>query len=116
MAKTLAALQQQIQKLQDQADAIKKKEAVGVIAKIKVAIEAYGLKPEDLFGSAAEKAKRPYKAREIAPKKVAAQKKSPAPPKYTDGTSFWSGHGKRPQWFKDAVESGKTIEDLAVKG
>lgn len=26
----------------------------------------------------------------------------------------WSGRGKRPQWVTDALEAGKTLEDLAA--
>jgi DNA-binding protein H-NS len=26
----------------------------------------------------------------------------------------WSGRGRQPQWFKDAIASGKTPEDLSV--
>jgi DNA-binding protein H-NS len=127
MAKTLAAIQEQIQKLQEQANVLKRKEAVGVIDKIKTAIDAYGLTPEDLFGTAPPVSKRGPKpkvasapAAPAAPakagrKKTTTKNKSPSPAKYTDGTSTWSGHGKRPQWFKDAIESGKTAEDLAVK-
>lgn len=125
MAKTLAQIQQQIQQLQDQASALKKREASGVIAKIKVAIEAYGLTPEDLFSVVpAVKAKRASKTRKVliaAPdvkvgrKKAPAKKKTPSPRKFTDGTNSWSGHGKRPQWFKDALEAGKTMQDLVVR-
>lgn len=124
MARTLAALQEQIQKLQEQADVLRRKEAIGVIAKIKVAIEAYGLTPDDLFGNAPVPAKRGPKPKGIAAapagaragrKKMANVKKTPSPAKFTNGTSFWSGRGKRPQWFKDALESGKTADDLAIK-
>jgi DNA-binding protein H-NS len=124
MAKTLAAIQEQIQKLQEQANVLKKKEAFGVIEKIKTAIDAYGLTPEDLFGTAPPVSKRGPKPKvasaAAAPakavrKKTTTKNKSPSPAKYTDGTSTWSGHGKRPQWFKEAIESGKTAEDLAVK-
>lgn len=125
MAKSLAALQQQIQKLQDQAEALKRKEAVGVIDKIKIAIAFYGLTPADLFGEGAvESPKRAVKTAGPATAKKSvkavgktapAEKKAPMPPKFTDGTNFWSGHGKRPGWFKDAIEAGKSLEDLAVK-
>ena len=40
-----------------------------------------------------------------------------APPKYVDPndpTKTWSGRGRQPQWFKEALESGKSAEDLAI--
>ena len=27
----------------------------------------------------------------------------------------WVGRGKRPQWLRDALAGGKTLEDFAVK-
>ncbi len=48
-----------------------------------------------------------------SPKKA---KKQPSPPKYRDPASgkTWTGHGKRPGWFVQAVESGVKAEDMAV--
>jgi DNA-binding protein H-NS len=123
MPKSLESIQQQIRKLQEQADVIKRKEAIGVIARIQVAIEAYGLTPVDLFGEAtASPSRRSVKGSHSpvftkSPKVQASgmQKKVPNAPKYTDGTRFWTGRGKRPNWFKEAIEAGKTPEDLAIK-
>ncbi|MFC5567117.1 H-NS family nucleoid-associated regulatory protein [Rubellimicrobium aerolatum] len=39
------------------------------------------------------------------------------PPKFRDprdGTRVWSGRGRAPQWFKDALAAGLTAEDLTV--
>ncbi|MBP1806925.1 H-NS family nucleoid-associated regulatory protein [Rubellimicrobium aerolatum] len=39
------------------------------------------------------------------------------PPKFRDprdGTRVWSGRGRAPQWFKDALAAGLTVEDLTV--
>ena len=125
MAKSLAVIQQQIQKLQEQADVLKRKEATGVIAKIKTAIEFYGLTPANLFGDGdvatakrvSKTGKNAVSAESGKPSRKSAptEKKPPTPPKYTDGTHFWSGHGKRPGWFKVAIDAGKSPEDLAVK-
>lgn len=44
-------------------------------------------------------------------------KASAAAPKYVHPENpgkTWSGRGRQPQWFKDAIESGKTAEDLAI--
>ena len=48
MAKTIAQLNAQIAKLQKEADALKEKEVAGVVARMKVAIEHYGLTAADL--------------------------------------------------------------------
>lgn len=122
MAKSLAAIQQQIQKLQDQADLLKRKEAIGVIARIKTAIDFYGLTSADLFGNdpvapakRISKTRKPEALLKSASTRAPNEKKAPKPAKFTDGTNFWSGHGKRPGWFKVAIEAGKSLEDLAVK-
>jgi len=120
MAKTLAQIQSQINKLQREAEALRAKEIAGVVGRIREAIDHYGLTAADLFGprAGARTAKRAARAGAAAPQAKPAKPaaKPPAPAKYQDeqGRS-WSGHGKRPNWFKDALASGKTAADLLVK-
>lgn len=43
----------------------------------------------------------------------------PVAPKYQhpeNSSLTWSGRGRKPQWFHEALASGKTPEDLAVAG
>ncbi|CUH38865.1 global DNA-binding transcriptional dual regulator H-NS [Jannaschia seosinensis] len=43
--------------------------------------------------------------------------KAKQPPKYRhpeNKTITWSGRGRQPEWFKDALNSGKTREDLSI--
>jgi DNA-binding protein H-NS len=47
----------------------------------------------------------------------ATPKRTPAVPKYQhpENTAItWSGRGGRPLWFLEALEAGKTAEDLAI--
>ena len=115
MARTLAVIQQQIEKLQKEAEAVKAKEVAGVILRIKVAIASYGLKPNDLFATKGRPPGRPKKV--VTPKVRKAKKKAASVIKFRDDASgkTWSGHGKRPNWYIQAIASGKTPEDLAVK-
>ncbi|QIE40981.1 H-NS histone family protein [Meridianimarinicoccus aquatilis] len=49
-----------------------------------------------------------------APKKGAS---APRPAKYQNpenAEQTWSGRGRQPQWFKDAVEAGATPDDLLI--
>ena len=55
MAQTDSQLQAQIAKLQSTAETVRKTELAGVIAKIRVAVTAYGITPEDLFGGKSKK-------------------------------------------------------------
>ncbi|SDZ42752.1 DNA-binding protein H-NS [Jannaschia faecimaris] len=44
-------------------------------------------------------------------------KATSAAPKYVHPENpgkTWSGRGRQPQWFKDAIDSGKKPEDLAI--
>lgn len=115
MARSFVVIQQQIAKLQKEAESLKKKEIPGVIERIKTAIAFYGLTPADLFTpDAAATRKTGPKAK---PPKVLAKKKERAAPviKFQDGSgNSWTGHGKRPAWFKAAIEAGKTADDLKV--
>lgn len=112
MTKSLAQLKKEIARLEAQADAIKKKEVAGIVARVKEAIAHYGLTAADLglAGPAREVvAKKPRKAR-----KPGARKSAPAI-KYRDGAgNTWSGRGRRPRWYLDAIASGKTPEQLAA--
>jgi DNA-binding protein H-NS len=45
------------------------------------------------------------------------RKRSPAQPKYgnpSDPIETWSGRGRQPRWFADALAAGKTPDDLAI--
>ena len=111
MTKTYAQLQKQIAKLEQEAEAIRKKEVTGVIGRIQEAIKHYGLTTDDLFPKAAAKSAKVSKAAA----KPKAAKKPPAPAKYTDGAGkTWNGVGKRPGWFVAALAAGKTSKDLEI--
>jgi DNA-binding protein H-NS len=113
MARTWAQIQKQIAQLQKEAESIKSKELDGVIGRIKEAVEHYGLTTKDIFGAAAGSA--PRVARKTRGRKAGA-KKSPLPPKFRDEAgNAWSGHGKRPNWYKAAIAAGKSPEDLMIR-
>lgn len=47
----------------------------------------------------------------------AKPKRVPVAPKYRHPENpalTWSGWGRKPQWFMDALEAGKTTEDMAI--
>lgn len=108
MAKSLKQVLDQIDKLQREAEDLRRKEIAGVIARIQEAIAHYGLKPADLFESnsqvrRASSAKGPRAARSSRPAKYISE----------DGRT-WSGVGKRPAWFNEALAAGKSPGDLLV--
>ena len=115
MAKSLDDIQRQIEKLQQQAAAIKAKEVSGVIERIKVAIASYGLTPADLFEGKVKTAKKTKVAVAGGRSKPAAKKALAAAKFKDDAGNSWSGHGRKPFWFIKALESGKSLADLAAK-
>lgn len=112
MAKTLERIQKEIAALERQAESIKQREVKDVIARIREAIAFYGLTATDLglSGRGVRKARtRP------AARKGKAAARTPGQVKYRDDAGHsWTGHGRRPQWFIDALASGKKPEDLAA--
>lgn len=117
MAKSLQGLLKQIESLQKQADALRSREKSEVIARIREAITHYGITSAELFGAGGVRVARKRAAAAAGTSKTrkAAAKKPAGVAKYTDGAGrTWSGVGKRPNWFKDALAAGKQAEDLLV--
>ena len=110
MAKNLRQINAEIARLQKEAKALRNREIGEVVSKIKKAIKHYALTPSDLFGRAvAANGKAAAKAARKSGKK-------PGVIRFRDEAgNTWTGRGKRPNWFKDALAAGKKPEDLAAK-
>ena len=119
MAKSYSQMQKQIAKLQREADAVKKKEVGGVVARIKDAIQHYELTTEDLFGG--RQSERSARGKRVgngsaSPSTGTALKGKKIPIKYRDENgNTWTSRGSRPKWLVAALESGRKIEDFLVK-
>lgn len=121
--KTLADIDAEIARLQRERDALRATEVKEVVGRIKEAISHYGLTAEDLGLAPKRRGKSATAAVDSKPAKTratkgakAGAKKPPSPPKYSNGVDkTWSGHGKRPGWFVDAIAAGKTAEDMLIK-
>ena len=111
MARTLVQIRKQMDRLTREAGQVRAREVASVVAKIKTAIKYYGLSTTDLFD-------KPTSARAgkalIGKQKSASKKKVVA--KYRDKNTgkTWTGHGKRPAWFVNAIEGGVAPADMAV--
>ena len=103
---TLAQIQKQIAALEAKAAKLREAEKAGVIARIKEAIEVYGIAPRELYSST------PVKVVKSKQKKTVV-----GGPRFADGTgNTWIGRGPYPQWVRDALEAGKKLADFAVGG
>ena len=111
MAKSYSDIQQQIAQLRKEADVLKAKEIAGVVARIREAIEHYGITPQEIFEAKAKRG-RPAGAYRKTP---TAKKDLPAVKYRDESGNAWSGRGPRPGWFKAALEAGKLADDFLVK-
>ena len=114
MTKSYAQILKQMKSLEVEAEKIRRKEVEGVIGRIREAITVYGLTAEDLgFTAKAKPGRKPA---------AAAKKPGRKPGKVARAIKYrneagdgWVGRGKRPQWLRDALAAGKTLQDFAVK-
>lgn len=102
--KELQKLAKDVAKAIAAAEARKRKDARAAMEKV---AKDFGVSVEDILG-----AKKP----KPAPKKRGPKLKK-SRPKYRnpeDPTQTWTGKGRRPQWYIDAVDAGKSDADLLV--
>lgn len=115
MAKNYRQMLEQIEKLKVQAEALRSKEVSGVVSRIKEAITHYGLTADDLFGHTADARVLKSTAVGARPGSRGGRSRSAGMPKFSDGSGrTWTGVGKRPQWFVDALTSGKSADELLI--
>lgn len=108
MAQTLAQITKQIEKLQKEADALRKTEVKGVVERIRAAISHYGLTPDQLgFGKSSVTTQGPRKA---------VGGKSTAPRFANAEGQVWSGRGPRPRWLREALASGRSLDEFSTAG
>ena len=107
MAESYSRMQSRIAQLQRQAESLRRAEMAGVVKKIKVAIDAYGITSEDLFGGG-----------DVAPRVQQARRQRPAgggDSRYADDNgNTWGGRGPRPKWLREAIAGGKSLASYAV--
>ena len=125
MTKTYTQLVKQIESLKAEAERARRREMEGVISRIRSAITAYSLTAEDLGfnGSGAGNKTKAEGSSDGAPavKRRRRRGTGPAPKpardvKFSNGSGgTWGGRGKRPQWLRDALSQGKSLEDFLVK-
>ena len=113
MAETYLEITQQIEALKQRAESLREAEVAGVIERIRTAIEAYGLTPEQLFATPALPARR---GRVPAKRRRSAAERSEGPRFRDPSGNTWSGRGPRPRWLKAALAAGQSLEDFIVQG
>jgi len=85
---------------------VRDEEKNGVIAKIKEAIQVYGITSQELFGVGQSNVK-----------KFQTKSKFGQAAKFADRKgNTWVGRGPRPEWLREALAAGKSLEDFSVAG
>ena len=111
MPNTYSDIMREIESLTREAERLKRKEAQGVISRIREAIDQYGLTAEDLGLSSGKP-----RGRVPAPKgAVRTRSKLSDTAKFRDDSgNTWVGRGPRPRWLREALASGKQLSDFEV--
>lgn len=104
----LIEIQNQIEKLQKQADEIRALEFDQTVQDILAKMAAYGITIKDLDGSKGRVRKTGGAAGGPVTKQAAAKFRGP------NGES-WSGRGLMPRWLSALVAQGRTREEFAIK-
>lgn len=102
---TQSQLNDLIQKAQQRQDELRKEKITKVREKVHALLKAEDVSFEDVFGAGAAG----VRGKRRATGAVAPKYRNPADPEQT-----WSGRGKRPRWFNEALKSGKKEKDLAI--
>lgn len=97
-----AELMKQAQALMAEAEQKRKEERSNAIADIKAKMKALGITVADLGGGLAKSAGK--------------ASKSAAPAKYKgpNGELWAGGPGRKPQWVREVLAAGKSIEDYRI--
>ena len=119
--KTLSQIQQEIERLQREAERVRQSEITGVVQRIRTAIEHYGLSAQDLFASGPKKRGRPRKVSakrgNATGKRRSGKARRVIPVKFRDNQgNTWTGRGSRPRWLVAAINEGAKIDDFLVQG
>ncbi len=117
MTKSYAQVMKQIDSLKLEAEKLRSSEVSGVVKRIRDAISHYNLTAADLgLGAKAKGAANMAAAPAKGKKRKGAAAKKPKVVKFrNDSGGTWGGIGKRPQWLRDALNSGQQLSDFAVK-
>ena len=125
MTETYSQLVKQIESLKLQAERVRREDVNDVIKRIRGAITAYDLTAEDLGFAGTGSSKPQRYAADKVPAAAAKRRrrgtgvaaaKAQRTAKFSNGNGgTWGGVGKRPQWLRDALNQGKSLEDFRVR-
>lgn len=110
-----------INELKEKAEKQRENEVGEIVDRLRKAVEVYGISPLDVFSKQTLMAA--VSGETSTPRIVQPTRGRPGPkpqegarpPKYTDGKGgTWSGYGRKPNWFIDAVARGVNPDSMLL--
>lgn len=80
-------------------ESFEERQRKAVLAEVDAIARERGFTMEQLFGKAAPGTRKPAKPKYANP---------------ADKSQTWTGRGRKPKWVIDALESGKSLDNLAI--
>ncbi|MDM0007457.1 H-NS histone family protein [Variovorax sp. J22G73] len=107
MAETYEQLQHRIADLEQEVHQLRQRAVAQVLREMRENIARYAITPQMLFGRGASTARKGN----LRPKGASTTQTLV----YSDGKgNKWTGRGRRPLWLRDAMASGKTLDEFRV--
>jgi len=97
-------------------DSMSKQELLAMRKNVDKAIANFEKRQRDAAIAAAQKAAQEhgFSLDEILGKKASGKAVAPKFRNPEDANQTWSGRGRQPAWYKDAINAGKSPNDLAI--
>ncbi len=97
-------------------ESLTKDELVALKKAVDKALQSFEKRQKEAALAAAQRAAQEhgFSLEEIMGKRGAPKSAIPKYRNPNDGSQTWSGRGRRPAWFKDAIDAGKAPADLEI--
>ena len=97
-------------------DSMSKQDLRALRKSVDKAIASFEKRQKEAALAAAQKAAQEhgFSLDEILGKKTSGKTSVPKFRNPDDATQTWSGRGRQPAWYKDAINAGKSPDDLAI--
>lgn len=115
-AKELATLISQAEKQKKRL--AKRRPVTAVRKQVLTFLKKEGYEVAEVFGGAAEPAKRGRKPAATKAAKKSTRKLGKVPPKYANPANpaeTWTGRGRTPRWLDALVKKGRKVEEFLIK-
>ncbi|TAM87392.1 MAG: H-NS histone family protein [Candidimonas sp.] len=107
-------IEKEIAKLQKQANALRNKRRIPVIASIVRSMREYQIAPEEITAALSKKSAK--SGTKLNGSSATAKRPVPVKYRHPETGATWTGRGKAPRWIVQAESDGKQRSDFLVQG